>query len=536
MSFDVLEGIREGEKNAKAQAAAKRKGAAAGRGSSGTRKSGKHAGARSAGRAAISKMKSRGRGCAVEIHRNGKSFKARIRYANGPGKNAELIYSNTDIRSMRACAKMRPDVKNPVGHISISLPKKAGKLTKEEWEKILETARAEYGLDETYPMQVWRHNDTPGRDHIHIVYSRISVLGKCHDDQNSKYRAATIERILEDHHKLVLVPPSEFKNTDSRLTKNEIEKGIRTHQKPARLQIKDALVIAIQGRPDIRQFVERLQASGVGVRANVSETTGKMSGFSFSFDGIEFKASDIGRQFGWQKLQQEINYDEATDRGYLITELDGGTGGASRHLAESIAVTDALNRAVEQVCTTTPDLPADIGHHPTPADPAIQIPNKATSRANTKTAQPAKPTAPTVLAGFSRDEILAPNLRSWAGAVHNRIGRFNRAAIQARALYDARNNLSAISSGTGFAIPEPKILNDAQIETILKQMSAGEPVQVSGNPDFCVMVDAIASKAGLKVVHEHQMSDAEKRAAKERYEARLREEKKSADLPAYTPK
>jgi hypothetical protein len=385
MSWNVLSGIREGEHNARALARAKRRGAklAGGAGS----RSSKHAGARSAGRAAISKMKSRGRGISIQVHLNGSSFKNRLDYANREGKNAELIYSNGDINSMRACARRRPDIKNPVGHVSISLPQKSGRLTKNEWQEILKTVRDEYGLDEAFPMQVWRHNDT-SRDHLHIIFSRISVTGKCHDAQNSAYRAAAIERIVEDHHNLPLVPPSEFKTTNSKLTKNEIEQGVRTQQKPARLQIADALKIATQGRPTVQQFVERLNAAEIGVKASVA-TTGKMNGFSFSYDGIAFSGSKISKEFGWKALSERILYDEINDREFLA-QLDGTTGTASHDLADATAIANQLVESIDRISPATHDAGAAAGQPAPAADRAISRVEPAT---------PARPVAPAPVAG-----------------------------------------------------------------------------------------------------------------------------------------
>ena len=553
---NILNDIRQGERDARAQAKAKRRGAALAR-SGGSRKGGFP---RSAGRAAVAKMKTNGRGIAINGHENSKSFGRRINYVDDKEKGGHIIFQNGDIHSMLACARMRPDIQDPVGHISISMPPQSGRLTDEDWEAILETTRKALGLDDSFSMLFGTHEDTD-HHHGHLIYSRVSATGKVLDQANIGLKCAAVERIIEEKHQLKLVHPSEFKNQDSMLTKNEIEKGIRTHQKPARLQIKDALKVAIQGRPTIRQFVERLQASGVGVRANVSETTGKMSGFSFSFDCIEFKASDIGRQFGWQKLQQEINYDhEIADREF-IKQLNGSTGTAVHDLTTAAAIISGLNNAVAAVSPATVNETADCRDDPATTGRAVQIPNPIPAGASgnrfedtaatvprTDVRTPQKPastpahTRPVLTAppGFKRMEMLSPNLRDWAGTLHNRIGRFRRDALQARALIDSRNRMSALSNadGTGYAIPEPKDLSDSQIETLLLKQPAGEPIQIEGNPDFCNRVEELAIKAGLKVVHEHQVSYAEKRAAESRLAARAREElaQKDSDMPVYSPK
>ena len=338
MSPTILQQIKKGEQDAKAAERAKKRGAAAGRGSRS-----KSSFQRSAGRAAIAKSKINGRGCSMDAHKNSRGFSGRLKYVSDPKKNAELIFANGDLRSMRACARLRPDIKEPCAHFSIALPPQAGKLTRENWEAIIQTARQALGLDDSFPLVAYAHHDTP-HQHVHFVASRISIFGKCHDQTNIGLKCAAIERILESKHGLKLVPPSEYKNKDNKLTKGEIEMSVRTRQHPPRMQIACALKIAVQGKPTVRQFVERLNAAGVGVKASIAGT-GKMNGFSFTYGGIAFGGSKIAREFGWQQLQERLDYDhQARDDSEFLRELDGTTGSASGDASTAVAIIDGLDR------------------------------------------------------------------------------------------------------------------------------------------------------------------------------------------------
>lgn len=693
MSYNILSGIRKGERDAKAAERAKRAGARAGRG--GHSKSGF---SRSAGRAAVGKMQIRGRGIAAEVWKNGRSFKNRIDYALNKEKGAELIFANTDLRSMRAAAKLRPDIKEPVGHISMSLPPSSGKRTKEEWAELVETARLALGLDDSFPLIVARHNDTD-HDHIHLVFSRISVTGKCHDQANLGLKCAAVERILEDKHSLKLTPPSEFKSHNSKTTKNEIEMGLRTHRKPPRLLISDALKIAVQGKPTTAQFVERLNAAGVGVKANVA-STGRMNGFSFVYDGVAFGASKISKEYGWKQLSEVIDYDQTRDLEF-VAQLDGNTGDASRALADANSIVSEIHRAVGAVTPATPDAGGNltdsaaerasaadravqrdpeegtaapsratatpqsanrgfekseidvvhIDRHQLSADPDLnpdlsnpslinkgekheQINNSTNAASGGSTprrrtswrtsasyfgapqrltavasksgmrtlsdlpvvsnakrgevllprnapahldnlradpdfelrrpagasaqavvpqdrtsAPPARrqpspdsSTAKAAIRGFARTAVLDHGLRGWAGGLHCRLVRARALADQKqlqRALYDARDRMTAIATDAGYSVPEPKHLSDEQIVALVEDLGGDQSaVEIKGNPDFCERVERVANDAGLKIRHEYQVSEAERKAAAERWEQKQKEDERNgqSNLPTFSPK
>lgn len=528
MSSDILQSICQGEKDAKAAERAKRAGARAGRGGRS-----KSCFSRSAGRAAVTKMKIRGRGLSLNVHKNGKSFKRRGDYIMDAAKGAELIYANSDIRSMRAAANLRPDIKEPVGHISASLPPSSGKRTKEEWLAIAETVLEQLGLDDTFPVLVARHQSD--HDHIHFEFSRVSVTGKVHDQANIGLRCAAIERILEDKHNLKLVPPSEFKkNPHGKLTKNEIEMANRKGELPPRAQIAAALKVAVQGRPTVQQFVERLNASGIGVKANVSPSTGRMNGFSFIYEGVPFSGSQVSKEYGWKALSERIDYEQEAGCTEFLRSLDGEAGRASVDLADSIACIDGLDRAVATVNPAAVDPPAIAV-----VDTAVTRPTSQATK-QPKPAQPARVAKP-VPDGFRKSTALDIGLIDWAGNLSNRIARRGLSAIQKRqrryaALLDARDSIAAIAADGGYAIPEPKILSDEQIVSLIRDL--GGEVEIRGTPDFCERVEKVASTIGLNVHHEYQVTAEEKKAANERIEARQREEylnRSVNNVPGYRP-
>jgi len=306
--MSITSEIQKGERDAKAKQAAKRR----------AEKLARSLSVRSAGRGAVRAGKSGGKGIVVKSQKNGRGFSGLVDYSTDPKKRPELVYTNCcdkkdALKSMIQASKRRPDIKQPVGHITLSLPPGAGK-DKKRWEQIVEKARSELGIDDSFPCLAVLHCDTE-HDHVHLIFSRVAVGGRVHDQANIGLRCASVERVIERDFNLKLFksPPA----SPVPVTKNEIEKALREKQQPPRMQIAAALSEAIKGKPAVPQFVERLQLAGISVKANVSQSTGKMSGFSFVLDGVAFGGSKIHKDFSWGNLQKEIEYDEARDNQFL---------------------------------------------------------------------------------------------------------------------------------------------------------------------------------------------------------------------------
>lgn len=540
MSFDINREIQKGERAAKAQERAKRRGAALARGT-GSRKS-KSGFSRSAGHRAAARG---GRGIVIKAHKSGRGFKGILDYANDPKKSPQIVFTNCGttaqdaLRTMCRASSLRPAISKPVAHITMSLPPAIGK-DERRWPEIVQELRDTLGIDDSWPCIAIRHNDT-NHDHVHLIFGRVSVAGEVWDEWGNQLKCAAAEESIEQKFNLKIFP-RDTQNQKSKPSKGEIEMGLRTGQLPPRLQIAAALKIATQGRPTIQQFVERLNAAGVGVRANVSPSTGKMNGFSFVFDGIVFSGSKVAKEYGWQQLEKVIDYEQNRDTDFL-TKLDGSTGRAGADIAAAASIVNGLDRAVGSISPAAADDRTNRSDDPpavdrasaTPGTPEQSQARRDTGRAAQKPQPISAPTRPVLTAppGFDRIEPLPENLRDWAGTLHNRIGKTSQDRL--RALYDERSRMLAIRSASGVAVPDIKALDDQQIKMLLTEVE-DRPIELSGNPDFCTRIQEVADRLGLKVVNPHEISAAEKKAAELRYEVHQRVQKKSADLPVHAPK
>ena len=286
-------------------------------------------------RQASGKARGRGRGIVIKGLENGKRFGARVTYATNPKKGGDIVVSNCPhnaiAKTMNAAARTRPDIRNPVGHISLSLPPSVTPKSIGEWQRLVQTLMHDIGLDEAFPYLCARHNDAD-HDHVHLVFSRISVDGRVHDQANLGLRLQASEVVIEDKFDLQLFPRGEM---SLNVTKNEIEMGLRTGKLPPRMEIRKALEEALTDKPTIEQLVERLALVGVNARLNKSETTGKISGFSFEYDGIPFAASKIGKEYGWQRLQERITYEQQNTATEQAPKQSRAASPADTHTAET---------------------------------------------------------------------------------------------------------------------------------------------------------------------------------------------------------
>jgi hypothetical protein len=215
-----------------------------------------------------------------------------------------------------AYSALRPGVKNQVSHISISL--KPGEHLDEEQklnfaEKLLEKLDFQ---KERVPYLVVEHHDKE-YEHFHIVAGRIRDDGTVVSD--SKIALRTIEATKELEKEFGLEQVEFRQNSDRRIKRGEYKLMERTGELSTIAEAKFVIDEILKDEPQLREFVENLRKSGFQVRPNISEKTGKMSGFSFRKGEITFKSSAIAKDYSFQNLQKNgLDYDQARDAAFLI--------------------------------------------------------------------------------------------------------------------------------------------------------------------------------------------------------------------------
>lgn len=253
------------------------------------------------------------------VGKHGKSFKNRVLYILKDDhdficSNMTSDKNNIDelTSEFRSVSEFRNDIKKPVIHAFLSLPKDEH-LSSEKWEEIAKGYLKEMNIDTDKHQYICvRHQDTD-KDHIHIVANRVGLDGSIWYGKHDALKTISACERLEVKHNLTITQGLKGSKSDvSMPTKAEIEMSLRTGEKPARLVLQASLQAAITGKPDLETFVERLQAVGIEPRFNVA-STGNVAGCSFSVNGVAFKGSQLGKKFSWNTIKQVIKYDKDRD-------------------------------------------------------------------------------------------------------------------------------------------------------------------------------------------------------------------------------
>lgn len=215
---------------------------------------------------------------------------------------AELINEFEGIRLLR------PDVAKPVWHNSLRLPKGESLSTK-QWAAFADDYMARMGFTDTHLRCYIMHDDSDGQ-HIHIIADRINMVGgKLYLGKNENLVSTRIISELERVRGLTeTTGVTGSRRQDKRKpSRNELMMAERTAAPCPKSQLQALIDNALTPRPDLLTFVRLLEQEGVSCKPNIA-TTGKMNGFSFQYQGIAFKASQLGKKYGWSSLQALIDF------------------------------------------------------------------------------------------------------------------------------------------------------------------------------------------------------------------------------------
>lgn len=286
----------------------------------------------------------------------GNSFRGISNYVYDPVKGAWVVGGNmsgTDPRSLcsefAACRRLRPEVKNPVWHCSLSLPY-GEHLTDEKWNEIAKDFMEAMGFSDLHPYVSGRHNDTD-HEHIHNIASRIGLDGQLWHGQHDVFKAIEVCQELEKRHGLTITPGLSI-DTDHRasLKRGEVEKALRSGEAPPKLILQNAIDEALKDQPTTSAFIERLEIADISVRPNIS-TTGRMNGFSVEHEGVAFKASSLGKSYSWNQLQKRgLDYEQTRDNKILIEAKNRSNQQADKRVARA---TEQQHRIAGQPTRTT---------------------------------------------------------------------------------------------------------------------------------------------------------------------------------------
>ena len=230
------------------------------------------------------------------IFREGK-LGNRLAFHNLCSREPKAIYEE-----MKVVSDYNSRCRNKFLRIEIGIaPQDEKKLPVSELMRIAHLFAKQMGLDNHQWVAV-THKDTDNR-HIHIIANRISLYGEVYDTTFVSNRAARVAEEISREKGLTIA--------------REI-KAERKHQKaktnPTREQTKQqvqkicyALLDKYKGTgiTGHSMFLYELNKNNIAIE-RMKNKQGMVYGLKFSYGGQSFKASEIGREFGYHSLQKNF--------------------------------------------------------------------------------------------------------------------------------------------------------------------------------------------------------------------------------------
>jgi hypothetical protein len=218
-------------------------------------------------------------------------------------------------REFEAVRQQRPDIRKPVEHVALSLARDERPLSNDEMARLADEylKRRLHDLDRVQYVVV-RHRDKQ-HQHCHIVLNRIRTDRTVVPQQYREYlRNKETCRALEPDFGLRPVRNERPRSGERAPTRAEDRMARDRGLVSEKEQLKALIRGAAKELPTMTEFVRRLQANGVQVRANIART-GHVSGISYRLDRVAVKGSGLGRAYSFEGLKKEqgVQYDRARD-------------------------------------------------------------------------------------------------------------------------------------------------------------------------------------------------------------------------------
>jgi hypothetical protein len=225
-------------------------------------------------------------------------------------------------KEFSASRKLRPDIKKPVWHNALRLPQ-GENLEPVRLVEIADDYMQRMGFTNLHQRLYVMHDDPDGQ-HVHIIASRVSIDGSVYLGRNENLESTRHIQALERAHGLTktkgptLVDGKVVMPERRRMKKGEIEMAFNKSGVAPRCVLQNLIDNALRVPCTAPDFVEKLERVGVRAKPNIAES-GTMNGFSFEFQGIAFKGSELGNGYKWKILQEKgVEYVKDRDSENLI--------------------------------------------------------------------------------------------------------------------------------------------------------------------------------------------------------------------------
>ena len=230
------------------------------------------------------------------IFREGK-LGNRLAFHNLCSRDSKAIYEE-----MKLVGDYNTRCRNKFLRIEIGIaPQDEKKLSVSELAQIAHLFAKKMGLDNHQWVAV-THKDTDNR-HIHIIANRISLYGEVYDTTFVSNKAARITEEISREKGLTIAKEVKIKRKHQKAKANPTrEETKRELQRICYDLLEKYKGTGITGHS---MFLYELNKHGVTIE-RMRNKQGKVYGLKFSYGEHTFKASEIGREFGYHSLKKNF--------------------------------------------------------------------------------------------------------------------------------------------------------------------------------------------------------------------------------------
>lgn len=221
-------------------------------------------------------------------------------------------------------------------------PNDVSKLQFEELHKIVNTFAKKMEL-ENHQWFAVSHKDTKNL-HIHLIANRIGIDGKVYQTDFVSNRSARAAEEISREMGLTIANEVRAKKAYKKL-----HAGMDRESKKAFVRKVAYKALGEKnefGKQAFFSFIDKLQKQGVAVET-IRNKQGNAYGFRFLYGGETFKASEIGREFGYRSLFRQFGLEDLVpQKGQTVVPIYEPPRAQSQELDAS-AVDTAMNVAGE---------------------------------------------------------------------------------------------------------------------------------------------------------------------------------------------
>ncbi|PJF00853.1 relaxase/mobilization nuclease domain-containing protein [Prevotella intermedia] len=239
------------------------------------------------------------------IFREGK-LGYRLAFHNLCSREPKTIYEE-----MKVVSDYNTRCRNKFLRIEIGIaPQDEKKLSVSELMRIAHLFANQMGLDNHQWVAV-THKDTDNR-HIHIIANRISLYGEVYDTTFVSNRAARVAEEISRSKGLTIAKEVKAERKHQKTKANPTREQTKKEVQQICYTLLDKYMgSGISGHS---MFLYELNKNGITIE-RMKNKQGKVYGLKFSYAGQSFKASEIGREFGYHSLQKNFKVTNKEESG-----------------------------------------------------------------------------------------------------------------------------------------------------------------------------------------------------------------------------